>query len=311
MSTPASAAIHIQGSTIRWAEIAQGNSTVDLRRFGHRIFAFDVSRVLREGADDALDRVAAAVGEELEETEASPVHVVLHPLDAYSFFTPVSANLSERDRMHHVSEQAALLAGTRSPDSLRMTPRVVRMVDPGDGEMIEWVHVLAVPRSVKERIQALLASVPGQDHVQIVSSEAAARLVGYTKKKEPNLGGPGTSPYSLAVGQYPTHTEFSLTYERSWHHAHATQEAQSPENRAYYAVGFLNRIGVPLKDVERLFVYGAHLDRETFDPFESVFGCEPERLDPFQVLRRFPRRPPEEAPSAYAPCIGAALEAET
>lgn len=313
MSQPVSAAIHIQGSTIRCAEIVQRNAAPDLRRFGQRTFEFDVAQVLWEGAgtNDSLSRVAAAVENTLEGTEASEVRVVLHPLDVFSFFTPVSAELSERDRMHHVIQQAALLAGTRSPTSLRITPRAVRTVDHGNGELIEWIHVLAVPKEIKERIEVLLDSISVQDHVQIVSSEAVARLVAFVKEKELASASPSSAPYSLALGQYPTHTEFSLTYNQAWHHALATREAQSDENRVYYAVGFLNRAGIPLKEIGRLFVYGTEVDRDAFGPFESIFSCESERLDPFQVLRRFPEPPDEGAPGSYAPCIGGALEAAT
>lgn len=310
MSEPVSAAIHIRGATIRCAEVVRRGATLDLRRFGHRSFEFDLTRVLwgEEEVPSALDRVGAAIRKQFEGTKASEACVVFHPLDVYSFFTPISGGLSERDRMHHVIQHAALLTGARSPDSLRITPQSVRTSDREEGDSIDWVHVLAVPRAVKERVETLVNALPVQEHDQMVTSEAAARLTGISEKQAASAPERDPArPYSLAVGHYPTHTEYALTRDRVWHHAHATEEARTPANRAYYAVGFLNRIGVSQQEVGRLFVYGTRLDRNAFGPFENLFECQAELLDPFQVLHRFPDRPPEEVVGAYVPCIGAAL----
>lgn len=311
MSEQVSAAIHIQGPTIRCAEVVREPSALDLRRFGHRTFEFDVARALWNGGSEAdgLDRVGAAAREELEGTDAAEVRVVVHPLDAYSFFTPISAELSERDRMRQVIQQAALLTGIRSPDSLRITPRSVRTVDPGTGGAIEWIHVLAVPKAVRERMEALVSGLSVQEHVQMVSTEAAARLMGYTEGQETGqVEAPSVPSYRLAVGQYPSHTEYTLTHDQTWYHAHATREAGRPENQIYYAVGVLNRLGIPLEDIDRLFVYGADADPETFETFEAEFDCVAELLDPFQVLRQFSERPPREALGSFVPCIGGTLD---
>ncbi|MFB6229780.1 MAG: hypothetical protein ABEL04_01385 [Salinibacter sp.] len=310
MSEPVSAAIHIQGPSLRCSELVWKDSGPSLRRYGHRTFEVDLGRVLRGEAasPEALDRVEAAVEEELGGTEAPEIGVVLPPIEAFSFFTPISAGLSERDRTQHVVQQAALVAGVRSPNSLSITSQVVRTVDGDDEEPIEWVHVLAEPEAVDERTEALVAALPARRRSHRVSSEAAARLAGHVEVE----GGADTKsetsgPYSLAVGQYSTHTEYTLTHDQAWHHAHASQDPRSPANQAYFAVSFLNRIHVPLGEIGRLYLYGDEVDRGEHGPLERVLGRSPELLDPFQVLSEFPERPEGDPAVSYVPCIGAAL----
>jgi len=310
MSESVSAAIHIQGPLLRCIELAWKDSGPSLRRYGHRTFEVDLGRVLwGEGASpEALDRVEAAVEEELGGTEASEIGVVFPPMEAFSFFTPISAGLPERDRAQHVVQQAALVAGVRSPDSLSITSQVVRTVDKEDEEPIEWIHVLAKPEAVDERIEALVAALPARRGSHWVSSEAAARLVGRAEadggadKKSETSG-----PYSLAVGQYATHTEYTLTHDQVWHHAHVSQDPQSPANQAYFAVSFLNRIHVPLGEVGHLYLYGDEADRDEHGPLERLLGRSPEPLDPFQILSELPERPERGTAVSYVPCMGAAL----
>lgn len=303
-----SAAIHIQGSTIRYAEIRREDSTLDLRRLGRETFEFDVARVLwgEDGAANGLDQVGAVVREALEGTEASSVGLVVHPLDVYSFFMPIPTGLSERDRGRRVAYQAALVTDTRSPNALHTTSQSVRTVEE-EGEAIEWVHVLAVPQAVEERIETLVASFPARDPVRMVSSEAAAWVMRRHAETEHAPPAEIEGAYRLAIGQYPTHTEYALTHEGTWHHAHAAQEARNPENRAYYAVGFLNRIGVPLSEIGGLFVYGSDADSGADGPFETVFDRRPALLNPFDGLQLTSEQSEEELSSTYVPCVGGAL----
>lgn len=311
MSESVSAAIHIQGTVIRYAELVWKGATPSLHRHGHRAFEFDLPRVLRDetGSATALDRVEAAIEEELGETEASEVCLVVSPLAAFSFFTPISSGLSERDRMRRVVQQAALVTGIRSPDSLRITPRVVRTVEVEGEEPVDWIHVLAEPKTVNERMEALAASVPAQECVQMVSSEAAARLVGHVEAEKGPSSEPSNArgPFSLAVGQYSSHTEYTLTHNHTWYHAHASQDVQRPENRAYFAVSFLNRIDVSPRDVGCLYLYGNDVDRGEHGPLEAVFDHEVELLDPFQILGESLKQSGGGATGSYAPCVGAAL----
>lgn len=307
MSQSISAAVHIQGSTIRYAGIVREDKALDLQRLGHRTFEFDVTRTLweKEGGPNALDRVGKAAREALDGLTPSSLRVIVSPLDVFSFFMPVAADLSKQARKRHATHQTALVTGARSPDTLHIALQSVRTTEK-EGEAMEWVHVLAMPRSAAERMDALVASLPGSDSARMVSSEAAARLVG---RIESSGSAAPSDPYTLAMGLYPTYTEYALIYDREWHHAHAAQEARSLENRVYYAVGFLDRIGIRPSEIGRLLVYGPDVNPVPDDSFEAVFDCRPALLDPSAVLRRIPERSREEAPTVYVPCIGGALEA--
>lgn len=306
MTQSTSAAFHIQGTALRYAEVGHGPEGMDLQRLGRRTFEFDVARALWEGETGALDRLGTVVQEVSSTLKASTVQVVVHPLDVYSFAAPLPAGLSDPARRRHATHQTALATGARSPDTLHISLRSTRTVET-EGETIEWVHVLAVPEAVDERLQALVEALPAEVHGRMVTSEAAARLMGRVEQGE-EVSAPDADGYSLAIGQYPTHTEYALTHNRAWWHAHAAQEARSPENRAYYAVGMLNRIGVPTGAVDRVFAYGAAPATDLADVSEAVFGVRPTSLDPFSVFRRTSGPPQEEAPGLYAPCIGGALE---
>lgn len=310
MTQSTSAALHIQGPTIRCVEVVREREAQDLRRFGDRTFSFDVARVLwGEGGSGALNRVAEALQEEFSGVGAVALRVVVHPLDVFSFFTPIPVGLSDAERRRYAISQAALVTGARSPDMLTLSLQSVRSVEGDDA--IEWVRVLALPQEVAERMDALTESLPVQDVTRMVSSEAAARVVGHVDRPThaaDNEAADNEATYSLAIGQYATHTEYALLRDGTWHHAHAAQEARSLGNRAYYAVGFLNRVGVEPRAVDHLFVYGSEAAAE--EPLETVFDCRPVFLDPFECLRRVPDRFEEpEGAEEYVPCIGGALEA--
>lgn len=308
MTKPISAAIHIQGPTIRYAELEREDAGLILRRLGGETFEFDIASVLwgEEKETDSLEQVGDVVQEALEGTEASSVEMVVPPLEVYSFFMPVPSEISEQDREHRVAYQAALVTDTRSPEALHTTTKSVRTAEK-DGEMIEWIHVLAVPQAIEERLETFTASFPVPGGTRTVSSEAAARVVRRQADDEQASSTEGEGPYRLAIGQYSSHTEYTLTRDGAWHHAHATQDAREAENRAYYAVGILNRIGVSLSEIGGLFVYGADADPEANGPFEAVFGRRPILLNPFDGLRFTGEQPPDEVPGTFVSCIGGAL----
>lgn len=311
MTQSISAAIHIQGPTIRYAEIGRENEALTLRRLGRESFEFDVMSVLwgEEGDADALDQVEGGVQDALEDTEASSVELVVHPLEVYSFFMPIPTGLSEQARERRVAYQVALVTDTRSSEALHTTTQSVRTVEEG-GETIEWIHVLAVPEAVEERMETLTDSFPGQDSARMISPKAAARVMRRHDGSEHASSATGEGAYRLGIGQYPTHTEYAVTHDGEWHHAHAAQEARTPENRVYYAVGFLNRIEVSPSEIGALFVYGPDADPGADGSFETVFDRRPAPLDPFEGLRFTEDTSREEAPAPYVPCIGGALAAQ-
>ena len=307
MTQSISAAIHIQGPTIRYAEVARTASGVELRRLGRERIEVDVVRVLwgEENGVEALDEMVAAVGGALHDTEASTVGLVVHPLDVYSFFVPLPDGLSDDERERRVAHQAALVTNTRSLDALHTLRRSIRTDTEGD-EAVEWVHVLAVPQEVEARMRTLLSEVPAPEAAgRLLSPEAAARLVEHA-----GSGGevdPPTDGYRLAIGRYAAHTEYALSHDGAWHHAHAAEDARTPDDQVYYAVGMLNRIGLSPDVVDHIHVYGDAPNAAPDGPFETAFGCSPVALDPFAAVDVATDLPDEEPASTYVPCVGGAL----
>jgi hypothetical protein len=207
-----------------------------------------------------------------------------------------------------VAHQAALVTNTRSLDALHTLRRSVRTATEGD-ETVEWVHVLAVPQAVEARMRALLAEVPVSEvGGRLLSSEAAARLLRPPETDvDSETSADGSDDYRLAIGRYGAHTEYALSRDGAWHHAHAAKDAQSPEDQVYYAVGMLNRIGLSPEDVGHISVYGNESEPVSDGPFETAFGGVPVPLDPFAAVDATTDRPDEEPAPAYVPSIGGAL----
>lgn len=307
MNDSVSAALAIQNDTLRYAELERRDEGHRLLRCGAETFSFDLSRALlrEDGDEEQARRVADAVGAVLEDTAARTLRVAIHPSDSYSFFTPISSDVPVRDRKRQLLQQAALVTGIRSTKKLHMTSETVRTTQDSGGEPFMWVHVLAVPDAVDERMDMIVQGLPVREHTWMVTSEAASRVTSRVER----TGGSAQEalrPYTLAVGQYSTHTEYALSRNREWYHAHYAEEAHSVENRTFFAVGFLNRVDVPLDGVGRLFVYGSDVDLEAYHPFQDVFGQEPEILNPFRIVQGESSASAEH-PSAFAPCIGAGM----
>lgn len=307
MSDSVSVALTIQDNVLRYAELERRDEGGRLLRFGSETFSFDLTRALlrEEGDPKQTRRVEETLATVLEGTTARDLRVAVHPPNSYNFFTPISSDVPVRDRKRQLLQQAALVTGVRSSKTLHMTSDTVRTTQDSEGEPFMWVHVLAVPNAVDERMEQIVQGLPIREHAWMGTSEAASRVMSRIER----TGGSAQEalrPYTLAIGQYPAHTEYALSRNREWYHAHYAQEAHSAENRAYFAVGFLNRVDVSLNGVGRLFVYGVNVDLDLYLPFESIFGQEPEILDPFRAVDDRTDDTPDE-PCGYAPSIGAAM----
>ncbi len=308
MSESVSAAVTIQDSTLRYAEIQRSEREHRLLRLGREDFPFDLTRALfhERGDEQQVGRVGSVLGKVFQDSTARELRMVVHPPDGFSFFTPISSAVPVRERKRQLIQQAALVTGVRSAEELHMVSHTVRTTQDSAGEPFMWVHVLAVPAPVDERMEEIVSALPMTKYSWVVSSEAAARVTARIER----TGGSAQEalrPYTLAVGQYPTHTEYALSRNRQWYHAHYAEEAHSSENRAYFAVGFLNRVDVPLDAVGRLFVYGLDVDVSDYSPLVRIFGRAPELLDPFRVVRRQADQDERDS-CAYAPCIGAGMD---
>lgn len=309
MNQPVAAAIHIQGSFVRCAEVVRRDSELEVLRCSDRSFDFDVARALWDESEGetAIEEVGVALQDELKGTEADEMSLVVHPLNAFTFFTPMSTALSERERMRRVIQQVSLLSGARSADALRITPHVVRTETAGDDEVLEWIHVLALPNAVQARVEGLISFLPVQDRIRMVSTEAAAMVMAAVEGTASAPDSTEDGRYSLALGQYPTHTEYSLLHQGDWYHGHAVAETR-PGNRSYYAVGFLNRLGVSLHDIRRVFLYGTKREVTDTGDYAALFGTEPTLLNPFEIFGLEVEDGGEQAVAEFVPCIGALLE---
>lgn len=309
MSEAVLAAIDIYGSDLRYAEVETfEDDAPKLLRLGSCEFDFDlVDDLLQSDAPQHGGEVVAALQEAFDETEASTLRVCVHPPDAFSFFTPLSATLPVQSRQDQILQQAALLTGTRNPKQLELRSHTVRTAQDSEGEPVMWVHILATPGHIHERFQQLASSLPVADFNWIISTQAAARVAAQT-----DLTGitqaQALRPFTMSVGHYDTHTEYSLSRDRQWFHSHYTHEADTPTDRLYFAIGMLNRLGVSPGAVGRLFTYGLDVDPNAYAPFQTIFGVEPEMLNPLSVLDANPGRFGSQFDvSAYASCIGAIL----
>lgn len=302
-----SATLSFEGNVLRYATVERRDQAHRLLRGGQETFPFNVKQaLLQEEADgEQLRQVEETLLEVFGDGDARDLRLVLHPVQGYSFFTPIASELPVRDRKRQLRRQAGLVTGVRSKDSLHMTSETVRTTQDSNGEPFMWVHVLALPQVTNERIEALVERLPMSNYAWMLSSEAASRV---TRRVERTGGSAQEAlrPYTLAVGQYSTHTEYSLVRNREWYHAHYAEEAQDAANRAYFAIGFLNRVDVPLDGVGRLFAYGSEVDLEAYRPFESIFGQMPDILDPIRVVENDTSFAPN-APSAFTANIGAGM----
>lgn len=307
MSESVSATLTFEENVLRYAELERRDQAHRLLRIGSETFPFDLKRALlqKEADEGQVRRVEETLLKVFDGAEARDLRIVLHPVQGYSFFTPISSEVPVRERKRQLRRQAALVTGARSKEDLYMTSETVRTTQDSNGEPFMWVHVLALPMVVNERITDIVEKLPMRGHGWIVSSEAASRV---TRRVERTGGSAQEAlrPYTLAVGQYATHTEYSLSRNREWYHAHYAEEAYSAENRTYFAIGFLNRVDVSLDGVGRLFAYGTNVDLEAYRPFESIFGKMPEVLDPLRVVENDTGHEPDD-PSSFTPSIGAGM----
>jgi len=310
MSETVRAAVSIRQEKVRYAEVERAETGLRLRRADRRVLDFDAAEVAWGTHDDtrSLGPLADAVGGLVGSTAARTLQVAVHPPQGYSFFVPVSPEASATERRRQLLRQSALVTGARSARELALQPTTVRTGQDGDGEPFEWVHVLAVPSVVDSRMQAVLDPLPTDDYAWTATTQAAAHLAAVVEREGGGTPQEAVRPYTLVVGQYPTHAEFSLLRDREWYHAQYTDEGGHAGNQAYFATGFLNRVGVAPGEVSRLFTYGRVPEETDFGPFEAVLHRTASPIDPAQALPGGAAIG-EEDRGAYVPCIGAAIGA--
>jgi hypothetical protein len=303
MDAHARAGIDIHGSVLRYAEVEQYGSRCRLLRLGSCVFDFDLSaEVFRTASPEHLETVAEALGDVFAGSVASELHVALHPPGGYAFFAPLPEALPEAEREERLRDEAAFLIGTG--EALRVEPTPV-YTEPVDGSVVAWFHVLAIPEWVHARLEQAFHALPRVHYRLVRSMQAAANTIDRIERREP--ADRSRAPFSLAVGWYETHTEFTLCRNHRWYFSHHAAVG-SPADSAYFAAMLLRRLRLAPSDVGRLFLYGSDVDPAQFSLLQTLFPVAPERLNPLQLVDLDPGSLTASFDTeAYVPCIGATL----
>lgn len=304
MEAHARAGIDIYGSALRYAEVEQYGARYRLLRLGSCDFDFDVTEaVLRTEHPQHLATVSEALADVFSGSVADSYQVTLHPPGCYSFFTPLPAGITDAARRVRLQQEAALLAGVETP--LRLTADALYAEPVDEEEVVDWVHVLAVPERIHTRFDRVLRHLPQPRHRLMVSMQAAAtamgRLLRHTEENDAD------APYALAIGWYPTHVEYALCRDHRWHFSHFAETGPSADV-IYYAAALLRRLHLRPSDVGQVFVYGTDLRTDARPILEALFSHPPRRLNPLAVLDLDPDSLNADFDiEAYVPCLGAAL----
>lgn len=310
MESEVRASIDVQQEVLRYAEVECYGEQRRLLRLGSCDFSFDAAKELSEGGNaEHLDTMAGALEDVFAGSSVRRFNLVLHPPACYSFFTPVPAGFSASERKQRLQEEASLLAQAHAGTTLRLTEDALYQ-ETLEEEQVTWYHVLVVEEGLWKRLQHLLGNVPSLEHRTMLSMQGAAQAVTMLAQKGPpreRPRSPAEAPYTLALGWYPTHVEYTLCREGSWYFSHYTPSG-SPTDCAYFAITLLNRLELMPQAVNQLYLYGNTVDVTQFDLLEQIFGIEPERLSALHLVDVNPERfSVRFSPEAYATCIGAAL----
>jgi hypothetical protein len=301
------AGIDLYGTVLRYAEVERHGGGFHLLRLGSCDFDFDVAHEMLHATHSRhVDTVAEALVDVFEGSTASRLYIMLHPPTCYSFFTPLRADLPEGERRQRVLREAALLMRSGTPQPLRLTADPVYTEQVDARQAFEWFHVLALSEKMQARFERICRSLPQPHHRMTLSMQAVAGAVEQIERAAPGAE-PRAAPFTLAVGWYPSHVEYSLCRAGRWHFSHYT-DAGPPEECAYFAQRLLGRLQVPPAALGRIFLYGSRAEPAAFASLHGVFGLEGE---PLNAIRLVDVEPESLAtpfdPEAYAPCIGGVL----
>lgn len=307
--------LDVSGAAIRYATVERpSDSQARLMDGGVASCPFNAAQDLlqadapahQEALHDAL-RTAFGTPDRASAPAPDAFSIVVHPSDLYAFFTPLAVDSSVSQRKRELRQRAALLTQIRDIDTVRLHAKTVRTSDQAERNgRLMWVHVMAVPHAVEQRVHALADALGFPAPQWTVSTEAVVPVVSRIELQ--NISHEDAlRPYALAIGIYPCHTEYALTSNRNWYHSHVAMDAETTDDRAYYAVSMLNRLQISPQSVGRIFVYGSG---SVTDPsvFEAVFDRSP---TPLSLDAAFDTSACEWArgaeASAFAACCGATL----
>ncbi len=295
--------IDICDSVLRYAEVEQYGSRFRLLRLGSCYFEFDVSReVFSSDAPTYLKTIGEAVHDVFAGSNASSMHVAVHPPDCLSFFSPVAPSDPPFLREERLRREALLLSDGSA--SVRLVSQRLLEDRSSDGEIFEWHHGLAVDERVYERLDRIFEALPGHGYSVHLSTQAAALVAGRLLNRQDPVG---AFPLAMAVGGYTGHVEYTLLRRGQWFYSHHVP-ARSSDDAVFFSVALLQRLGYRPADVGRVYVYGNVLNLAESPLMRMLYPTAPEVLNPTQVVALDPASLAATFDSeAYVPCIGVAL----
>ena len=301
------AGVEIYKSTLRYAEVENNDSQYRLLKLGSCEFEFDMTEALSGHAQPMyLDTLAEALNDVFAESIASDLHVVFHPSNCFSFFTPLYVDLTEEERKLRLQEEATLLTAGDTLVPLHLTADVVYTETLENGRVVEWFHVLGVEEQVNHQLGLVLNALPHASFRFNLSTRGTANAIERIAQKE-RRNMIGQAEYTLAIGYYKTHIEYALCRNSRWffsHHADSNTAADS----AYFALSLLRRLGIERNNVAQIYIYGEDIEAEVFTLLEDVFESTPEVLNPMEVVSLDKKSPGMHfTAEAYVPCIGVAM----
>lgn len=306
MDVRARAGIDIYDKVLRYAEVEQRGPRYHLLRLGSCDFDFDVAEaVLNASNPEHVEALTDALNDVFEGSVATRLHVTLHPPTCFSFFTALPVEVAKEERKYRLLREAALLTRSGTPQPLRLTADPVYTETLNDREAVEWYHVLALNERLHARFDRICRMLPQSNHRMTLSMHAVANAVERIERRRGER--PQDAPFSLALGWYPTHVEFTLCRHARWYFSHFS-EASTPNDCAYFALALARRLGINQDAVGRIFIYGGYRKTEVFAELADVFPADPEPLNPMDLIDL-------DADSmaasfdhtAYAPCLGVTL----
>lgn len=301
------AGVDIYESTLRYAEVERNGSDYRLLKLGSCEFDFNMAQALAGGAQPMyLDTLADALNDVFSESQASDLHVVFHPSNCYSFFTPLYIDMTEEDRKRRLQEEATLLTSETGPMPLHLTADVVHTETLENNRVVEWFHVLGIQERVHSQLDRILRGLPHSSYRFNLSTRGTANAIEQLARKEQTELS-DEAPYSLAIGFYKTHIEYVICRRFRWFFSHYIVSTSSADS-VYFALALMRRLNLERSEVGQLFIYGEEIETEVFAILQDVFNLNAEVLNPIEVVSLDRKNPGMHfTAEAYVPCIGIAM----
>jgi hypothetical protein len=209
-------------------------------------------------------------------------------------------------RQERLEYEAALLTQPLTQGPYRLTADATHTEALDDGQRMDWFHVLAVEEHIHERFDEVARVWPQARYRLMVSMQGAATAL-YRQARRTEKPVDPEKPFSLIIGWYPTHVEYSVCYQRQWYFSHHAA-AGAPADTAYFSMALLKQLKLVPSIFSEVYIYGSGVDLAQFSVLEKVFKVRPAGLNPLRVVDLDVNSLAASFEvEAYVPSIGAAL----